>query len=218
MSLGPIVRHYVWMADLIPLALILVAAVMLAAFFDCWTTDVRSIRHFPRSVWLAAIILLPGIGALLWLVNGKVRRPRLADIIASGHPAGRARDITAGQVTTGQRMIAPDDDPGFLAYVAELNRATQRDGAGLAGAGARSDTKPSPTGTPSGADLPGDMDLFEVADAFGEIASYGEAGAHRKADRRREAQLRRKEEQLRQWESDLRRREERLRRRGDPES
>ena len=48
----------------------------------------------PRWLWMVAIVLLPGVGALGWFTLG---RPR------SGGPDGGQR-----------RTIAPDDDPDFL--------------------------------------------------------------------------------------------------------
>jgi len=71
------------------LVLVIVALIVFTAVLAV-QADSRQTRHLPKVVWLAAIILLPGLGAICWWLLG---RP-------TGH-------ITAP-------VVAPDDDPEFL--------------------------------------------------------------------------------------------------------
>jgi hypothetical protein len=128
------------MGDLLPVLVLAVVGIMAGALFDCVTTEERQIRHFPRRVWLTAIMLLPGVGGLLWFAYGRLPAGSLGGHVASGHPAGRARVEAAASVdVTPPRTVAPDDDPEFLARLAEMNRTARSSdsGLGLAGSGGR---------------------------------------------------------------------------------
>ncbi|RXW33115.1 PLD nuclease N-terminal domain-containing protein [Propioniciclava flava] len=76
------------------LLVIAVIAVILYALIEAIQADGDRVRLMPRWLWIVAIVLLPGIGALGWLVVG--RPPRRG---SGGAP---------------RRPIAPDDDPDFL--------------------------------------------------------------------------------------------------------
>ncbi len=65
------------------------------ALVDCVRSQGSQVRGLPKPVWLAVIVLLPGIGALAWLLAGRTRGP-------SAPPARPSRPV------------APDDDPEFL--------------------------------------------------------------------------------------------------------
>jgi len=67
------------------------------------TTSTRSeCRTLPKAVWLALVVLLPVVGALLWLATG---RPRAVKAPApSEMPVRPSRDVPAN----------PDDDDEFL--------------------------------------------------------------------------------------------------------
>ena len=67
---------------------------MVYALIDASQADARRVKLMPRWLWFAAIIGLPGLGALAWLFLGRPGRPQL--------PGGP------------RRPIAPDDDPDFL--------------------------------------------------------------------------------------------------------
>ena len=128
------------MGDLLPLLVLAIVAVMAGAVFDCITTDDRAIRHFPKLVWLAAILLLPGVGGVLWFTSGRATAHGIPEHIASGHPAGRGRIAPPPTVeVAGPRMLAPDDDPEFLAHLGELNRKARLSefDSGFAGTGGR---------------------------------------------------------------------------------
>jgi hypothetical protein len=76
---------------------------------DCALFDRNRIRGVPRWVWILMIILLPVLGAVLWLLIGRGRRS------TSGS--------TGGRVT---RSIAPDDDPDFLRGLDRAKNDNQR--------------------------------------------------------------------------------------------
>ena len=132
------------MGDLLPLLVLAIVGVTAGALFDCVTTDDRAIRHFPKVSWLAAILLLPGVGGVLWFVSGRAVTPAVPEHIASGHPAGRGRVIpTPPAELAAPRLLAPDDDPEFLARLSEMNRLARRAEfeAGFAGTGGRGGTE-----------------------------------------------------------------------------
>lgn len=77
--------------------LLLVLAVLgitLYALIDCVRSDREAVRTLPKPVWVILIILLPAIGAVLWLFLGR--------------PQYRSGP------TAQPRSVAPDDDPDFL--------------------------------------------------------------------------------------------------------
>lgn len=76
------------------LVLILVALIIYAAI-DCIMSDATKVRSVPKGAWLAIIILIPVMGALLWLFLGR--------------PAGETPQQQAPK-----RPAAPDDDSEFL--------------------------------------------------------------------------------------------------------
>jgi Phospholipase_D-nuclease N-terminal len=129
------------MGDLLPVFVLAIVGIMAGALFDCVTTDERLIRHFPRNLWIAVILLLPGVGGLMWFTFGRLPAAALGSHITSGHPAGRGRVESAPSMDIAPpRTLAPDDDPAFLAQLAEMNRAARSSsdsGLGLAGTGGR---------------------------------------------------------------------------------
>jgi hypothetical protein len=85
---------------------VVVVILTIYALVDCAVFDRNRIRGVPRWVWIFVIILIPVIGAVLWLVIGRGRRGK------SQPAAGRTR------------QVAPDDDPDFLRG---LDRAKNQD-------------------------------------------------------------------------------------------
>ncbi|ROQ39416.1 phospholipase D-like protein [Frondihabitans sp. PhB188] len=65
------------------------AAFVVYALVDCLFTEHQRVRALPKPVWALIVIVLPVVGAVLWLLLG--RAPR-----------------------TPRRTVAPDDDPEFL--------------------------------------------------------------------------------------------------------
>jgi len=69
-----------------------VIAIDIFAIVDLALTDPRRVRALNKFLWVLIILVLPVVGALLWVTLGKDRKDR----------GGQAR------------TIAPDDDPTFL--------------------------------------------------------------------------------------------------------
>lgn len=84
------------MARALFLLSIVAVVLFVAAVVDCAFIERRRIRALGRAWWLVIIVLLPVVGAILWLVLGR--------------SWGR-RDTGGGG---GPRPLAPDDDPDFL--------------------------------------------------------------------------------------------------------
>ena len=72
---------------------VIIVMLMIYAVVEVAQADPLRVRLMPRWLWAVAIILLPGVGALAWLLFG---RPTKA-------PSQRRRPPRA-----------PDDDPDFL--------------------------------------------------------------------------------------------------------
>jgi hypothetical protein len=92
------VRNFIFMA-------LVALAVTIYALIECVRTRPSDVRSLPKSGWVAAIVLLPLIGAGLWFWLG---RPSSSTY---------AQPTQANRSATG----APDDDPEFL-----RNLETQR--------------------------------------------------------------------------------------------
>lgn len=87
------------------LPVLLVLGLLVYCVIDVLTTDRRLFRSPGKAGWLL-VVLIPFVGALLWLTLGRPRRP-------GPDPLGRSRG----------RVVAPDDDPQFLR---ELDRKAWR--------------------------------------------------------------------------------------------
>ncbi|KAB8158331.1 hypothetical protein FH609_010960 [Streptomyces sp. 3MP-14] len=90
---------------LVPLALAIYALV------DCISTKDEEVRHLPKLVWLALIVLAWVIGPLAWILVGRQR---------GSAGAGGRRGSTG--------WVAPDDNPEFLRSLGEGSE--RPDGAG----------------------------------------------------------------------------------------
>lgn len=71
--------------------IIVAVAIVLYAFIDAAMIDRRRMRGLSKPAWLAVIVLLPVIGALLWFLLGR------------------------GKASQAKPVSAPDDDPRFTA-------------------------------------------------------------------------------------------------------
>ncbi|MDR1851350.1 MAG: PLD nuclease N-terminal domain-containing protein [Propionibacteriaceae bacterium] len=80
------------------LPFIVIAALMIYALVELWQSDPLEVRAMPKWLWCVTILLLPGIGAIAWLIFGRPRN------------TGRGNGGGGG----GRGPIAPDDDPDFL--------------------------------------------------------------------------------------------------------
>ncbi len=104
-----------------PLFVVAVLVLVVYALVDCLRTRGAEVRGMPKALWVALIVLLPGVGALAWLLAGRDRG-------SASPPARRGRPV------------APDDDPEFL-WRLEQQRRKGTDGGGDAGGA------PGPGGT-----------------------------------------------------------------------
>ncbi len=77
-----------WLVFIVPLVLVFI----LYALFNAIGTPQHRVRSLPKGVWIAAIIVLPVVGALLWLTLGSDKTAPAAA------PRGKG----------------PDDDAAFL--------------------------------------------------------------------------------------------------------
>lgn len=77
------------------LPVVLLIALVVYALVDASQADSGRVRLMPRWLWMVSIVLLPGVGAVGWLLLGRPRHRSL--------PPGSTR-----------RPVAPDDDPDFL--------------------------------------------------------------------------------------------------------
>ena len=84
----------------VPAALIVIG-LFVFALVDLTLTDRSRVRTLPKPAWFF-VLLVPIVGATLWLLFGKERRDRGGD----------------------RRQVAPDDDPAFLA---NLRRDEEQD-------------------------------------------------------------------------------------------
>jgi Phospholipase_D-nuclease N-terminal len=116
------------MGDLIPLFFLIDLGIMVAALFDCITTESVLVRNLPKLGWIGVILILSGIGGVLWYIAG---RPTPAERSAydphPGHPAGRGLRPNEppdpiGAVRPSPRALAPDDDPDFLRTLSDQTR------------------------------------------------------------------------------------------------
>jgi hypothetical protein len=61
------------------------------ALVDVITTDASACRNLPKAMWVVIVLLIPGIGALVWVMIGRPpREPRAhsADSSVSRRPRG----------------------------------------------------------------------------------------------------------------------------------
>jgi len=77
-------------------AIIVAVALYIWFVIDVAQTPKSGIRNLPRGVWLLIVVVLPILGGLIWMLAGRPKRSR--------HHKTSA---------------APDDDPKFLAKLAE---------------------------------------------------------------------------------------------------
>jgi hypothetical protein len=88
-------------------ALLAVVGLTVYSVIDCARTDADQVTGLPKPMWLVAILLLPVIGPLAWLVAGRSRG-------SSSPPARRL-------------PLAPDDDPDFLWQIERRRRQQATD-------------------------------------------------------------------------------------------
>jgi hypothetical protein len=90
-------------------------AITIYALVDAAQSHDADVRVMPKPYWLTLIILVPVLGALAWLAWGRPApdQPSWWEALARGRFGTRA---------TPSRTSAPDDDPAFLAALADEPR------------------------------------------------------------------------------------------------
>ncbi|MEU8068290.1 MULTISPECIES: PLD nuclease N-terminal domain-containing protein [unclassified Micromonospora] len=93
--------------------LLFLAQVVLAvvALISCLSADEEKVKALPRMIWVLIILFFPLVGSIAWFLVGRERPAGIAGV------AG-----TAGTPAPARRPLAPDDDPEFLASLAERSR------------------------------------------------------------------------------------------------
>ena len=76
------------------IAAIVITALTIYSIIDCSRTPETAIRSLPKWAWLVIIILVPGIGAVAWIIAGRPQGP------------GRGRRK--------KNIIPPDDNSDWL--------------------------------------------------------------------------------------------------------
>lgn len=99
---------------------------------DVVLTDEQEIRNLPKLVWILLVVLLWGIGGMVWLLAGRPQRQGAAPggggattpfraprpgPRPGNHPVGRDRPAARPPAPRG-----PDDDPDFLRRLDERLR------------------------------------------------------------------------------------------------
>ncbi|AUZ35816.1 hypothetical protein C3B78_16100 [Arthrobacter sp. PGP41] len=98
-----------------------VLAIFVYGLVDVIRTDARLTRGISKPAWIVVMIVLPVIGAILWLLIGR--------------PRG-----TAAQGQNYRHSTAPDDDPDFLRNL-EVRRRQEAEAARLKRLKEESDAK-----------------------------------------------------------------------------
>lgn len=111
------------MARIVPV--VLLVALVVYALIDCVRTPEDSMPvGIPKVLWVALIIVFPGLGALAWLLVSRVARGGRTSPPSPGRGAGRP----SPRGPRGPRgPVAPDDDPEFLARLEAERRRRDRD-------------------------------------------------------------------------------------------
>ncbi len=95
------------------LPVIVEVGLLVFCLIDCIQTDEGAARNLGKGWWVLLIILLPLAGSVAWLVAGRPTTPRPRRSVP--WPA----TATAGfpEYERPRRVVAPDDDPEFLAGI-----------------------------------------------------------------------------------------------------
>lgn len=94
---------------------LVVLALWIYCIFDVISTDEAVMRNLPKVLWIVIVIFLPTIGSLSWLLLGRPERAGFAPGGTTYRPEPRRGQERWGPRTRG--VLAPDDDPRFLAQL-----------------------------------------------------------------------------------------------------
>jgi len=104
------------------LTLLYIGLVVYSAI-DCIQTPGGEIHRLSRGQWIAAILIIPGFGAVCWLMFGRAGRGR-HERARSG--PGQAAGYGWTEEGLARHPVGPDDDPDFLAGLAREQRERKR--------------------------------------------------------------------------------------------
>jgi hypothetical protein len=98
-----------------------VLALWVYCILDVIATNESVVRNLPKVVWLLVVIFIPTIGSIAWLLLGRPEGAGFSPGGATYRPeprGGRADRPTPRSLG----MVAPDDDPRFLAQLDERSK------------------------------------------------------------------------------------------------
>ena len=100
---------------------LVVLVLWIYCILDVISTDETVARNLPKILWLLIVIFLPTIGSISWLLLGRPQRASFAPGGSMYRPEPRRGQDRWGSRSLG--VLAPDDDPRFLA---QLNDRAKR--------------------------------------------------------------------------------------------
>jgi hypothetical protein len=101
-----------------------ILALWIYCIFDVIATSEPLMRNLPKVLWLLIVIILPAIGSVSWLLLGRPERAGFAPGDSSYRPEPRGGRWAPGPKRT-SGVLAPDDDPDFLAQLDERTKRLQ---------------------------------------------------------------------------------------------
>ena len=98
-----------------------VLALWVYCILDVIATSDGVVRNLPKVVWLLVVIFVPTVGSIAWLLLGRPQGTGFApgDTTYRPEPRGGRVDRTTPRSLG---VIAPDDDPRFLAQLDERTK------------------------------------------------------------------------------------------------
>lgn len=99
---------------IIPL-IVIALGITIYALIEAIGTEKERVRILPKPAWIISIILVPPVGAILWLIFGYRRLPR----------GGFSGDSFPGRKQRPAQPKSPDDDEEFLRQI-DIQRAQRR--------------------------------------------------------------------------------------------
>lgn len=106
---------------------LVVVGLTVYCLLDVAQRDPRDVLTLPKPVWLV-LVLVPVVGPALWLLSGRPAADAAAARAASPWPSGPTSGFPEFERPVSERrgrrrVVAPDDDPDFLASLASRTNA-----------------------------------------------------------------------------------------------
>ncbi|MGH2757663.1 MAG: PLD nuclease N-terminal domain-containing protein [Actinomycetota bacterium] len=92
--------------------------------FDVISTEESLMRNLPKMVWLVIVIFVPTVGSIAWLVLGRPQNAGFAPGDTTYRPEPRGGRVDRSTPRS-SGVVAPDDDPRFLAQIDERTKRLQ---------------------------------------------------------------------------------------------